>query len=213
MLLHHILNCSLNFLILHVMAIVFVAKLCPTLCNPRVCSPPGFSVHEVSQQECWSGLPFLSPGDLPNPKIKLASPASPALAGGYFAAEPPGKPVSLYFIFKVFWLFLFLFITLSTLKSAYLFWTKFFIRITLHLILNKSWITAISNIPKWFVFPFFKNWTLFTYLFLAAVGLHGFGQAFLELQQAGITPLRGGAQASHCGGSSCWARALGAQAQ
>ena len=31
------------------------------------------------RQEYWSGLPFPSPGDLPNPRIELASPASPAL--------------------------------------------------------------------------------------------------------------------------------------
>ena len=34
---------------------------------------------EFSRQEYWSGLPFPSPGDLPNPGIKAASPASPAL--------------------------------------------------------------------------------------------------------------------------------------
>ena len=33
-----------------------------------------------SRQECWSELPFPSPGDLPNPESK---PASPALAGGW----------------------------------------------------------------------------------------------------------------------------------
>ena len=41
-----------------------------------------------SRQEYWSGLPFTSPGDLPNSVIK---PASPALAGGFFTTEPPGK--------------------------------------------------------------------------------------------------------------------------
>ena len=40
-------------------------------------------------QEYWSGLPFPSPGDLPHPGIK---PESPALAGGFFTPEPPGKP-------------------------------------------------------------------------------------------------------------------------
>ena len=38
-------------------------------------------------QEYWSGLPFPSPGDLPDLGIK---PVSPALAGGYFTTEPPG---------------------------------------------------------------------------------------------------------------------------
>ena len=41
------------------------------------------------RQEYWSGLPFPSPGDLPDPGIK---PTSPALAGGFFITESPGKP-------------------------------------------------------------------------------------------------------------------------
>ena len=64
-----------------------VAKLCPTLCNPMDCQAPlsmGFS-----RQACWSELSFPSPWDLPNPGIE---PWSPALAGGFFSAEPPGKP-------------------------------------------------------------------------------------------------------------------------
>ena len=40
-------------------------------------------------QEYCSGLPFPSPGDLPNPGIE---PVSPALAGGFFTAEPSGNP-------------------------------------------------------------------------------------------------------------------------
>ena len=43
------------------------------------------------RQEYQSGLPFSSPGDLPNPGIKLMSPASPALVGGFLTTEPPGK--------------------------------------------------------------------------------------------------------------------------
>ena len=39
--------------------------------------------------EDWSGLPFPSPGDLPDPGIKRASLASPALAGRVFATAPP----------------------------------------------------------------------------------------------------------------------------
>ena len=41
------------------------------------------------RQEFWSGLPFPSPRDLPDPGIE---PTSPALAGAFFATEPPGKP-------------------------------------------------------------------------------------------------------------------------
>ena len=39
---------------------------------------------EFSRQEYRNGLPFPTPGDLPNPGIELASLASPALAGGFF---------------------------------------------------------------------------------------------------------------------------------
>ena len=39
------------------------------------CSPPGSSVHEICQARYWSGLPFPSPGDLPNPGIEPGSPA------------------------------------------------------------------------------------------------------------------------------------------
>jgi len=42
-----------------------------------------------SRQEYWSGLPFPSPGDLPNLGIKTAS---LALAGRFFMTEPPGEP-------------------------------------------------------------------------------------------------------------------------
>ena len=41
---------------------------------------------EFSRQEYCSGLPFPSPGDLPDPGIE---PASPTLAGGLFITEPP----------------------------------------------------------------------------------------------------------------------------
>ena len=45
-----------------------------------------------SRQEYWSGLPFLSPGDLPDPGIK---PGSPALEADALTSEPPGKPIYL----------------------------------------------------------------------------------------------------------------------
>ena len=47
-----------------------------------------------SRQEHWSGLPCPPPEDLPNPVIKPLSPISPASAGGFFTAEPAGKPRS-----------------------------------------------------------------------------------------------------------------------
>ena len=53
----------------------------------RACQTPlcvGFP-----RQEYWSGLPFPSPGDLPDPGLE---PVSPALSGRFFTIEPPGKP-------------------------------------------------------------------------------------------------------------------------
>ena len=55
---------------------------------------------ELSRQEYWSGLPFPLPGDLPNPVIEPMFLASPALAGGSFAAMPPRKPlITLYVMY------------------------------------------------------------------------------------------------------------------
>ena len=49
---------------------------------------------EFSRKEYWSGLPFPPPWNLPDPGIKLAS---PALAGGFFTlSQPPGKPMDLH---------------------------------------------------------------------------------------------------------------------
>ena len=62
-----------------------------TLCDPLDYSPPGSSVHEFSRQAYWSGLPFLTPGDLPDPGIEPMSLVSPALAGGFLSIVPPGK--------------------------------------------------------------------------------------------------------------------------
>ena len=50
------------------------------------CSLPGSS--GFSRQESWSGLPFPSPGDLPDPGIE---PGSPALQADALLSEPPGK--------------------------------------------------------------------------------------------------------------------------
>ena len=58
----------------------------------RACQPP-LSLRS-SRQEYWSGLPFHSPGDHPNPGIESTSLASPALAGRASTALPTGKPVS-----------------------------------------------------------------------------------------------------------------------
>ena len=66
-----------------------VAQSCPTLCDPVDSSlhqaPPSMG---FSRQEYWSGLPLLSPGNLPNPGIK---PRSLTLYTDALPSEPPGK--------------------------------------------------------------------------------------------------------------------------
>ena len=45
------------------------------------------------RQECWTGLPFPSPGDHPDPGIEHVSPVFPALQAYYLPAEPLGKHI------------------------------------------------------------------------------------------------------------------------
>ena len=61
------------------------------------CSLPGSSVHVISQARLLeNGLPFSSPGDLPNIGIQ---PQSSALASRFFTTELPGKPLFFIIIF------------------------------------------------------------------------------------------------------------------
>ena len=71
------------------------AQLCPTLCNPMDCSLLASSVHGIFQVRILWWLPFPFPGDLPDPRIKPTPPASPALAGRFFATELPGTPLGI----------------------------------------------------------------------------------------------------------------------
>ena len=68
---------------------VLVAQSCLTLCDPMDHSPPG-------SRHYWSGLPFPSPRDLPDPGIESGSPASQA---GCLPTKPPGEHI-LNYIFK-----------------------------------------------------------------------------------------------------------------
>ena len=73
----------------HNHGLCMLTQMCQILCKSMDCSPPGSM--GFSRQEYWSRLPFPSPRDLPDPGIKPASLASPALAGGFFTTIPPGK--------------------------------------------------------------------------------------------------------------------------
>ena len=69
-----------------------VAQLCPTLSDSWTAAYQAPPPMGFSRQECWSGVPFPSPGDLPNPGIE---PGSPALQADALPFEPPGKPHTL----------------------------------------------------------------------------------------------------------------------
>ena len=69
-----------------------VAQLCPTLATPWTVARQAPLSVGFPRQEYWSGLPFHSPGDLPNPGIESVS---PALAGRFFTTKPHGKPLQL----------------------------------------------------------------------------------------------------------------------
>ena len=60
------------------------AQLCPALCNPMVCSPPGSSVCGVFQARILESVAIPTPGELPYSGIELQSLWSPALAGRFF---------------------------------------------------------------------------------------------------------------------------------
>ena len=70
-----------------------VAQSCPTLCDPWTVAHQAPPSMGFSRQEYWSGLPFPSPGDLPDPGIK---PRSPTLQADALTSAPPGKLPSLY---------------------------------------------------------------------------------------------------------------------
>ena len=79
-LVYQLLSSPSNFHLLCVCVCVCVCvclatQLCPTLCDPMDCSLPGCSLWGFSRQEYWSLLPWPPPVDLPNPGIKLGSPA------------------------------------------------------------------------------------------------------------------------------------------
>ena len=98
-----------------------------------------------SRQEYWSGLPFSSPEDLPNPGIE---PGSPAFQADALTSEPPGKPnwsiVDLQNCVS-FRCMAVLFLSLSSLGSSD---TIFFLP-----------CSALSRVPPWCLM-----WTLYSHI-------------------------------------------------
>ena len=70
--------------------LLFSHQVMSSSCDPlwTIASQAPLSMG-FSRQVHWSGLPFPPPGNLPDPG---SEPTSPALAGGFFTTEPPGKP-------------------------------------------------------------------------------------------------------------------------
>ena len=66
-----------------------VGQSCPTLCDPVHVAYQASLSMGFSRQEYWSGLPFPSPGDLPDSGTE---PGSPTLEADALISEPPGKP-------------------------------------------------------------------------------------------------------------------------
>ena len=64
-----------------------VAQLCPTLCDPWTVARQAPLSMGSSRQEYWSGLPFPTPGYLPDPGIEPRSSTSPALAVRFFTTS------------------------------------------------------------------------------------------------------------------------------
>ena len=69
------------------MCVCLVTQLCLTLCDPMDYTPPGSSVHGILQARYWNGLPFPSPGELPNPGIE---PRPPEFQADSLPSDPPG---------------------------------------------------------------------------------------------------------------------------
>ena len=69
-----------------------VTKICLTLGTQWTIASPALLPMGFSRQECWSGLPLPSAGDLPDPEIE---PGFPTLWADSLPAEAPEKPVSL----------------------------------------------------------------------------------------------------------------------
>ena len=68
----------------------FLLQSCLTLYNPMDFSLKAPLSMGILQARHWSGLPYPTPGDLPNPEIK---PRALSLQANSLPAEPQGKPI------------------------------------------------------------------------------------------------------------------------
>ena len=99
-----------------------VAQSCPTPWTIAHQAPPSMG---LSRQEYWSGLPFPSPGDLPDPGIE---PRSPALQANALTSEPPSK-----LPFTTLGVFIYFAKILNTYTKHSLLWRHYYIIIDIYL--------------------------------------------------------------------------------
>ena len=71
---------------------MLVTQSCLTLCNPRTIAHQASLSMEFSRQEYWSGLPFLSSGNLPNPGIEPEFSALAEMQIDSLLSEAQGSP-------------------------------------------------------------------------------------------------------------------------
>ena len=74
-----------------------VTQSSPALCDPVDYIPPSSSVHGIFQERILEWVAISYSRKSSQPRIKPASPGSPALAGGFFTTEPPEKPPTVIF--------------------------------------------------------------------------------------------------------------------
>ena len=73
------------------------------------------SVHGISQQESWSGLPFPPPGDLPDAGME---PGSPALAGGFFTTLATWEAQCIFCILLIQLCLIFMWVWITVQKNS-----------------------------------------------------------------------------------------------
>ena len=78
---------SLGFILLSFVCMLRSPQSCPIFVTLWAIAHQVPLSMGFSRQEHWSGLPFPSPGDHPNPEVKPTSLASPALAGRFFTTS------------------------------------------------------------------------------------------------------------------------------
>ena len=119
---------------------------CPTLCEPTDCSRPGFSVHGIFQARILEWIATSSFRDLPDPGIEHMSLRSPALAGGFFTTEPPGKPIYTYIhTYVCVCIYIYMYIVYNVMKN----------RKQIYLNLLSYYFTSLSNCQVLFYYTFY----------------------------------------------------------